>query len=687
MILGFNFLAAQNLIPNPSFEEYSSCPDSTLFTGELELANYWIDLSQSPDYYHPCATNINWSVPINFENEGFQFPHSGQAYAGFISLFPTSIPSLHQREYITTPLISTLTKDSFYIIEFFLNNHNSSKYACDCIDVWLADSIPDGFPNPNHIEVIEGFPQLKSPKGYFLTDTLSWLRLSWIYQAQGNEDFIIIGNFKYNDETNFIDLGYGNRNYVYHYIDDVTVKKIPASHAQLNIGNDTTICETSFTKILEAPPIYDSYLWNTGATSNSITIDTSGTYWVDVEYDGCFFTDTIYIEYQPAINYSFDDSLILCPDELPYVLYGPSELESYNWSSGENTDSILIGSTGWYYLDAQLTCRDWNDSIFIEIEFPNLFDLGSDTILCNQPSFTEVLSAAIGYDSYLWSTGETTLDIQISTPGIYWVTANYLCGQVSDTITIINQVPLELDLGNDTTFCQDETFILQANPNFENYLWSTGEESSIIEIVDYGTYFVEVNNLCETKYDTINFFPSPDLWLELPNDTTIIRGDNFDISTQYNSTIFSEFIWTPSLGLSCTNCPSPNVFPITTTSYQLTIIDEYGCIISEDILVEVKEENGVYIPNAFSPNNDGYNDIFMIYAGQSIEKISRLEIFDRYGEKVFGNYYFPPNDSQFGWDGKLKGTIMNNQVFAVVVEVLFKNGNSKVFHQDLTLYK
>jgi gliding motility-associated-like protein len=687
MILGFSSLHGQNLIPNPSFEDYSSCPDSTLFTGDLELADYWIDLSMSPDYFHPCATNLDWSVPFNFENKGFQYPHSGQAYAGFFSLIPPSIPSLHQREYVTSPFLSTLEKDSFYLVEFYLNSPNNAKYACDCIDVWLTDSLPEGFPNPNYIEVINGEPQLQSPKNNFLTDTLDWMRLSWIYQAKGNEEYIIIGNFKDNEETDFIEINYGNSLTVYHYIDDVTVKKIPSTHAQLNIGNDTTICTTTITKTLEAPLIYDSYLWNTGSTNNSITINTPGTYWVDVEYDGCFFTDTIYIEYQPEVNYSFDDSMVLCPDELPFVLYGPADMDNYDWSTGEHTDSILIDSTGWYYLDTQVACRNWTDSIYIQIEFPNLFDLGSDTILCNQPFFTETLSAAVGYDAYLWSTGETSRDIDISTPGIYWVTADYLCGQISDTITIINQISLALELGNDTTFCQEESFTLQANLGFNFYHWSTDEFTSIIEINDYGTYFVEASNFCETQFDTITFFSPPDIWLTLPNDTSIILGDNIELLPDYNSDITSTFNWTPSLGLSCNDCPAPFALPSASILYQLTLTDEYGCSISDDILIEAIEQNGVYIPNAFTPNEDGNNDIFTVYAGQSIEKIIRLEIFDRYGEAVFGNYNFSPNDTQYGWDGKLKGEIMNSQVFVAVVEVLFRNGTSKVIYQDLTLYK
>ena len=95
----------------------------------------------------------------------------------------------------------------------------------------------------------------------------------------------------------------------------------------------------------------------------------------------------------------------------------------------------------------------------------------------------------------------------------------------------------------------------------------------------------------------------------------------------------------------------------------------------------------VYIPNAFSPNGDGTNDIFHISASTEVERITKFSIFDRWGEIVFNADGTLPNDPRFGWDGELKNRRLNSAVFVYLIEVLFVDGERKVYSGDVTLVR
>jgi gliding motility-associated-like protein len=122
-------------------------------------------------------------------------------------------------------------------------------------------------------------------------------------------------------------------------------------------------------------------------------------------------------------------------------------------------------------------------------------------------------------------------------------------------------------------------------------------------------------------------------------------------------------------------------------AYQLIIVHDNGCIALAAIDLNVLPEPAVYIPNAFSPNGDGANDYFTLYANDQIEEIKTLSIFDRWGEYVFGRNGFKPNEPLLGWDGWFKGELMNPAVFVYFFEVKMKDGSTRFFSGDVTLLK
>lgn len=134
---------------------------------------------------------------------------------------------------------------------------------------------------------------------------------------------------------------------------------------------------------------------------------------------------------------------------------------------------------------------------------------------------------------------------------------------------------------------------------------------------------------------------------------------------------FSTVDWSPAGSLTFGGNPlSPVALPPGTTTYTVTVTNEAGCVASDDVLVQVNIVRPVYIPNVFSPNNDGINDRFTVYAGPAADFVESLQIYSRWGELVFENS-FTPNDELAGWDGTFNGQLVNPGVFTYLARVHF----------------
>ncbi len=176
--------------------------------------------------------------------------------------------------------------------------------------------------------------------------------------------------------------------------------------------------------------------------------------------------------------------------------------------------------------------------------------------------------------------------------------------------------------------------------------------------------------------------------LVLPDDVTINLGDSYEIESQ--TTINADPIvynWTPTETLSCDDCGSPIATPLNTTLYALSIPDTNNCIIADEILITVVKDRNVYIPNVFSPNGDGQNDVLTIFADASVEEVLLFRIFDRWGEFIYEDTNFQPNDLSHGWDGTFKGEILQPAVFTYYTQVAFIDGSVLLYKGDVAIVR
>jgi len=176
--------------------------------------------------------------------------------------------------------------------------------------------------------------------------------------------------------------------------------------------------------------------------------------------------------------------------------------------------------------------------------------------------------------------------------------------------------------------------------------------------------------------------------LDLGPDVSIELGDSLILTPIISNAEYPlEYEWT-NLGdsIGCNQCQTVTVQPSYSTSYALALTDEYGCASVDDINIIVDRERKVYIPNAFSPNYDGINDRFTIYArpGTIIES---LQVYDRWGALVFQGKGFEPNDESMGWDGFYRGELMNPDAFIWFAQIRFIDDEVELFEGDVTLIR
>lgn len=505
-------MSAQNLAPNPSFEEHTDCPTGLDNTGNhnaMDLVVGWTTPTVSSDYFHVCGDEAA-GVPNNMPAFGFQYARTGEAYVGYGMAGPYSIPE-NAGEYLETGLMEPLQRDSFYLIEFFASLHDGNKLATDAFSILFTDTLlwVDMPPTIFTSRTILAEPQLNNTPGNFITSQEEWTPLRWVYKASGGEAFMTIGNFRPDEEVSYVEVEQWGSLATYYFIDDVRVEKIPYFIGELGL-RDTTLCESPFSVELSASGLHDSYRWSTGDTTLAITATEPGMYIQEAFYQEFIIRDTAVVRYLPPEAASLGPDVSLCEEELPYLLAAPAGMDSYHWSTGDSTATLEINAPGLYGLEAAYSCGTVQDTIHIEIERPELFSLGPDTVHCTAGAVRQQLRAGEGYTSYWWSTGETGRQIEVSEPGLYWVEAAHRCRTLRDTIAIEQQPPLALGLPADTLACLDNgPLLLSAEAGFDSYRWSTGEAGREITVTAYGTYELEAVYRCGEAVATIEVLRPP----------------------------------------------------------------------------------------------------------------------------------------------------------------------------------
>ncbi len=201
-----------------------------------------------------------------------------------------------------------------------------------------------------------------------------------------------------------------------------------------------------------------------------------------------------------------------------------------------------------------------------------------------------------------------------------------------------------------------------------------------------GSYQVSIqdsNGCIEVVESAITAPDIPEIYFI--DEYRIDLGDSIQMRPFLNNTSVAEIIWTNPATLSCSDCLKPMAGPLETTDYQLTIISDDGCQTTEMVRVHVVNKMRVYVPNVFSPNHDGVNDEFLIFAANEVASVLYFRVFNRWGSMVFEQKDFAPNTPSLGWDGTYKGETLDPATFVWTAEILFIDGERTIYSGNVVL--
>lgn len=445
-----------------------------------------------------------------------------------------------------------------------------------------------------------------------------------------------------------------------------------------------------------------TFTWNpgglTGATQNGLS---AGTYTIEAEDDaGCISSTTVTINEPAEIQLTTSSTTSSCttPDGSATVsATGGDGNYTYSWSPGGQTTATINNIAAGAYT---VTVTDGNgctaDEV-VNVQSTNgpviSVDNTSDISCFGDADGSATISVTGGTSpfTYGWSpSGGNAATANGLDAGTYTVTVTDDAGCVStETIVITEPDPLVLT-GNviDADCAASNGQVITTTTGgtgLYTYSWSPNSETTAnLTGVGAGTYDVTVtdaNGCTSTETFIVDQGDTVDVDI-VPNSATIQAGDQVLLNVTINPTVTNPtYTWTPTDGLSCTNCPDPTASPNQTTTYTVTVTSDEGCVGVDQVTINVVEPcSDPFLPNMFSPNEDGINDQLCFY-GTCIQAMT-LQIYNRWGEKVFES-----STTDDCWDGKYRGKFVNSGTYVYKVRYTVFGEQEVVESGNLTVVR
>lgn len=384
------------------------------------------------------------------------------------------------------------------------------------------------------------------------------------------------------------------------------------------------------------------------------------------------------------------------------TLTASEPLDNIIWDNGETTATATALTAGLH--EVQLTNGSGcTSTASIEITEPSLLiaDIEiTEAIACggdNNGVLTDATSGGNGNYEYIWNTGATLGFIDNLPAGDYDLTVRDEKGCVDEArVTLDAPIPIDATINPQDVTCpggENSGLIIIDNPTGGTapYRYALNNQNFVdipeINNLPAGTYSVlmQDDNGCEKTFDQIIINNPPAVTVNLGEDQTINLGNTIDLKATANRQVTFEWFSTDSL--SCLDCATISARPFSSTDYTVRVTDnETGCTAEDAITIAVLQSRKLFVPNAFSPNGDGKNDILGVFGGENIDQIIRFEIYARNGSRVFERNNFLLTDN-IGWDGEFERQKLSTDVFIYFAEVEFIDGVREVFSGDFTLIR
>lgn len=319
-------------------------------------------------------------------------------------------------------------------------------------------------------------------------------------------------------------------------------------------------------------------------------------------------------------------------------------------------------------------------------------------ILCLGDS---VLLSASGGGTYAWTPSAGLNNAAIATPMASPKTSSFYRVQVtsakgcvnSDSLRITVAQPVAVNVAGTTSLCKGEKVQFTAS-GATSYQWinNTAGLSSTSIAAPFASPSATTTYTVVGK-DAYNCFnDTADITVAVHDLPTVNAGPDIEIvvGTPYTlkavgSADVTGWLWSPGADLSCTTCASPIATPKMETAYSVKVNNAWGCTASDIVVLKLQcAVDKVFIPDAFTPNRDGKNDVFYI-TGSGVKIVRYLRIYDRWGGLMFQKTMFGIGDVSSGWDGRVNGQPVASGSYVYLAELECSSGERFVRKGTVTV--
>jgi gliding motility-associated-like protein len=511
----------------------------------------------------------------------------------------------------------------------------------------------------------------------------------------------------------------------------ITIKKTTAAFTVSDSIGGCTPFEVLFTNTSQ---FYTASTWNLGnggstATNPSQVYNTAGTYNIDLVVTGrggC--TDravkTITIYDAAASSFSYTPFTGCKPLLLNGTVNSPAPLD-FTWDFG---DGSTITTKNANIVHSYNVFGNYIPRLILSDSLNCLIPLtGADTVkiigvtakygwsqklFCDSGTvfFTDSTTFNDPITSYTWNFGDGATSSLTSPSHSYLSPGNYTVSLAlqtakgcTDTLTynplikVVGSPSVRID--GDTIICKDDfvsyagvfnrpdTSVVQWAWTFPNGVTSALQTPQRQQFTTAGNFIAQVvaknsSGCADTVTKALLVNPLP--VVTIPSPQTTLIGTPVLLPATYTNNV-TGYSWSPSTALSCDDCAQPVANPKFNTTYTVTATDNNGCKNKGQVQVIVlcKGAN-VFVPNTFSPNGDGSNDVFYV-RGKGLARVKSLRIFNRWGQIVFERINFGVNDPSAGWDGTYKGKKLSSDTYVYQVDVFCDNSETITFDGSIAL--
>jgi gliding motility-associated-like protein len=426
--------------------------------------------------------------------------------------------------------------------------------------------------------------------------------------------------------------------------------QVVAANFPFSLGADITKCNGD-TVTLKATGGFFDYQWmaadlnQTGTADSVVRVDpvVNETYNVTAQkWAGCFVNSSVQVNVltSPAIHLGNDTSFCAGGYKL---LDAGAGFSSYLWNTGQTSEQIEAAQAGAYSVAATAGngCVS-RDTLKVDAIYPlPQFSLGpkADTTICSNQTILYLFPD--NTDQYLWSDGATAHVRVIDAAGIYGltVTSPYGCTVYHGISVSVKAAPV-VDLGSDTTLCSGSDLVLKAAVAGGQYVWQDGNTAPDFKVTHSGIYSVQVtaNGCAAADSIVVTYIGTPKF--HLGQDTALCEGEVFALKPAV--TYAGNFLWQDG--------STQNYFIVKDTgTYALQVTNICG--VTTGVIRVAQGLCKLVMPNAFTPNSDGHNDVFRIKYPFTVSSFFMV-VYDRWGQEVFRT-----KNIAEGWDGTIHGVL------------------------------